>query len=159
VAREGLDISRLLPLACEWAEQQAAEIRRLGRSLTRAEEDLAAAVGVRGMELVRITEVDEIPTPAHPALRAVCEKLQFLGDDTAGLTLGYGVVLRGGLSHDRRLLAHELRHVAQYEQRGSIAAYLAEYLPDLLRYGYRDAPLERDAREAERVAGGDSVDA
>ena len=145
------DVTRLLPLASQWAQEQAALVRRVGRPLEPAEEDLAAAVGVRGTELVRIAEVDQIPAPAHPALRAACERLRFLGADTAGLTLGYGVFLRSGTSGDRRLLAHELRHVAQYEQRGSIASYLAEYIPDLLRYGYHDAPLERDAREAEAV--------
>jgi hypothetical protein len=149
-----LDLTLLLPLACEWAEQQAALIRRTGRPLVPAEAGLAAAVGVRGTELVRVAEVEAIPAPAHPALRAACERLRFLGPDTAGLTLGYGVYVRRGLTRDRRLLAHELRHVAQYEQRGSIAKYLAEYIPDLLRHGYRDAPLERDAVEAERVVGG-----
>ena len=147
-----LDLAELLPLACEWAEVQAAWIRRTGRVLLPSEQDLAAAVGVRGTELVHIAEVDQIPAPEHPALRSACEQLRFLGADTAGLTLGYGVYVRRGLSGDRRLLAHELRHVAQYEQRGSIAKYLAEYLPDLLKYGYRDAPLERDAADAERLA-------
>jgi hypothetical protein len=42
--------------------------------------------------------------------------------------------------------------VAQYEYLGSIADYLARYIPDLLSYGYQDAPLERDAAEAERFA-------
>jgi hypothetical protein len=42
--------------------------------------------------------------------------------------------------------------VAQYEQAGSIAAYLAVYIAELLRYGYDAAPFEVDARRVEGVA-------
>jgi hypothetical protein len=93
--------------------------------------------------------VEEIPAPTQSALRAACEQLNLLGEDTAGLTLGYGVFLKKDRRESVRLLAHELRHVAQYEGHGSIAAYLTVYIPELLRFGYEDAPLERDAREAE----------
>lgn len=143
------ELPRLLPLACEWAEEQAALIRRTGRPLTAGEGEIAARVGVRLSELVRIWVVEEIPTPTQSALRAACEQLNLLGEDTAGLTLGYGVFLQKGRSESTRLLAHELRHVAQYEGHGSIAAYLRVYIPELLTFGYEEAPLERDAREAE----------
>jgi transglutaminase-like putative cysteine protease len=48
------------------------------------------------------------------------------------------------------LLAHELRHVAQYERHRSVREYLGVYIPELLALGYDRAPLEQDAREAER---------
>jgi len=39
--------------------------------------------------------------------------------------------------------------VYQYEQHGSIAAFLPVYLSQVLEVGYQDAPLERDARAHE----------
>lgn len=142
-------LPRLLPLACQWAKEQSALIRTTGRALTDRERELAARVGVRSPELVRIAVVDEIPVPTQPALRAACERLNFLGKDTLGLTLGCGIFLRREAESSTRVLTHELRHVAQYEGHGSIAAYLAVYIPELLRFGYDEAPMERDAREAE----------
>jgi hypothetical protein len=143
------ELPQLLPLACEWAEEQAALIQRDGRTLTSAEKATAVRVGVARTELVRIATVDEIPAPQQIGLRAACEQLGFLGTDTIGLTLGYGVYLKAGQARSERLVAHELRHVAQYEERGSIRAYLAVYIPELLQFGYENAPMERDARKAE----------
>jgi hypothetical protein len=65
------------------------------------------------------------------------------------MTLGYAVLVKRGGEEDERLLRHELRHVAQYEGAGGIAPFLARHIPDLLRYGYRDSPFERDARAHE----------
>ena len=143
------DLPRLLPLACAWAEEQAGAIRASGRALSSRESDLASAVGVRRPELVRLAMVERIPAPTDPALRAACDALGFLDERTLGLTLGHGVYLKAEAAASRRLLAHELRHVAQYEAYPSISAYLAVYLSDLLKLGYEEAPFERDARSAE----------
>jgi hypothetical protein len=142
-------LPQLLPLAYEWAEEQAAHIQRTGRRLTPAETAIAARVGVARAEMVRIAIVDDIPAPRQGALKTACEELSFLGSDTLGLTLGYGMYLRRGQTEMETLVAHELRHVAQYEERGSIRAYLSVYIPELLRFGYENAPMELDAREAE----------
>jgi hypothetical protein len=148
------ELPRLLPLASAWAEDQSRAIRFAGRSLSPKESDLAVTVGVRRPDLVRLLPVDRIPAPAEPALEAACDQLGFLGDTTLGLTLGYGVYLKAEAAASRRLLAHELRHVAQYESYPSIGAYLAVYLPQLLELGYENAPLERDARRAEGAGSG-----
>ena len=143
-------LPQLVPLAVEWALRQEAAILGDGRSLDATEARLAAAVGVREPGRVRVLVVSRIPSPDHPLLAEACARLGFLGPGTAGLTLGRGVYLQSAafaLSH--RLLPHELRHVAQYEQAGGIAPYLAVYVPELLRYGYDAAPLEVDARRAE----------
>jgi hypothetical protein len=50
---------------------------------------------------------------------------------------------------DPRLLRHEFRHVHQYEMAGSIIAFLPVYLGQIVQFGYRDAPLEVDARAHE----------
>lgn len=46
-------------------------------------------------------------------------------------------------------VSHELRHVHQYEQHGSIAAFLRVYLRQIVEVGYANAPLEADARAHE----------
>jgi hypothetical protein len=138
----------LLPLAIEWAERQQALVRAEGAPLSEAEQDVARLVGVGRPRDVRILRVARIPAPEHPALAGACAVLGFLGPSTIGLTLSHGVFLRRGGEDDPMLLAHELRHVAQYEQHGGIAAYLAVYLRELLELGYDRAPFEIDARDA-----------
>jgi len=66
----------------------------------------------------------------------------------SGLTLGYTILIcHGHLS--RRLLSHECRHVAQYEQAGSIASFLPTYLGAIVQVGYWNCPFEQDARSHE----------
>jgi hypothetical protein len=52
-------------------------------------------------------------------------------------------VLRG-FERNVDLIAHELVHVMQWQRYG--AAFPAVYLEQVMRYGYRDAPLEVEAR-------------
>ncbi len=66
-----------------------------------------------------------------------------------GLTLGDAVFICVGHEMNPRLLRHELRHVYQYEQAGSISAFLPLYLGQIVQFGYRNAPLEQDARAHE----------
>ncbi len=147
------ELGRLLPSAITWAEGQAEVLQREGAGLSIADQDLARAVGVKHPDRVRVCLVRRIPAPSDPLLSRACAQLGFLGPDTAGLTLGYGVYLRTGLGrHEHTVLAHELRHVAQYESRESIGAYLNVYIPELLEYGYEHAPFEIDARRAEVAA-------
>jgi len=141
-------LPRLFPLACSWAEEQSALILRTDYPLSEPALKLAWLVGVRRPEVVRVLVVPSIPAPTEPSLQAACAQLQFLGPDTAGLTLGSGIFVRQDSEHDRPLLAHELRHVAQYEQHPSIAAYLSVYIPELIQFGYANAPMERDAQRA-----------
>ena len=55
--------------------------------------------------------------------------------DGLGLTLGYAVFLRRGHETEARLLRHEFRHVQQCERFGSLAAFLAEYLRQIVQVG------------------------
>lgn len=71
-----------------------------------------------------------------------------LGPATAGTTFGYGVYVCQGQS-TIRLLSHEFRHVYQYEQAGSVAAFLQRYLEEIITVGYESSPLEQDARDHE----------
>jgi hypothetical protein len=121
----------------------------VGARLTPAEEEIARAVGVAKPELVRVEMVGErLPMPDDPALREAAMQAGLLGPGMIGLTLGYSIFICRG-HRTRRLLSHELRHVHQYEQHGSIAGFLPLYLQQVLEVGYRDAAFERDAREHE----------
>jgi hypothetical protein len=146
----GKNIAVLISLASTWAEVQSKLILQSGIALNESELTLACCVGVRKPELIRILVVKEIPVPEDAILRAACAQLNFLGTNTEGLTLSYGIFVKAGLQTNRRLLAHEFRHVAQYEQHPSIESYLSIYIPDLIRYGYVDAPLELDAEAKAR---------
>jgi hypothetical protein len=67
-----------------------------------------------------------------------------------GLTLGYSVLICQG--HDSlRLLSHEFRHVHQYEQAGSIAAFLPGYLEQIAILGYANSTFEVDASAHEII--------
>lgn len=141
----------LLPLAVEWAETESARGQLRGRPLNHEGLALARKVGVVHPERVRVLAVHEMPVPTDPVLRDAGIAAGLIGPQFAGLTLGYTIFVREG---DERieLLAHECRHVAQYESFGSIGAFLATHLRDVVRLGYWDSPLEQDARAFETCA-------
>jgi hypothetical protein len=141
-------LSSLLPAAIAWVEQRETEILSLGNPLSESELSLARNVGVSFPEKVRIMFVDRLPLPDDPQLRQVALNAGLLGPTMIGLTLGYGIYLCKGTS-SLRLLSHECRHVYQYEQAGSIAAYLPNYLRQVTELGYANAPYEQDARAHE----------
>jgi hypothetical protein len=138
----------LLPLAIAWAETRAREIDACGGPLDVDGIAIARAVGVAHPERVRVASLRELPLPEQPDLRAAAQQVGLLGPNIAAMTLGHGIMIVSGLE-SRRLLAHELRHVRQYEDAGSIAAYLPLYLGQIVEFGYADAPFERDARAHE----------
>ena len=121
---------------------------QVGDPLTAAEQEIAIRVGVSQSQLVRIEIVSSLPLPEDPALRSAALEAGLLGPRMVGLTLGHSIFICRG-HKDRRLLSHELRHVYQYEQHGSIAAFLRVYLTQIVEVGYADAPLELDARAHE----------
>ena len=149
-----LDLSlllpRVLPQAIAWVKATAAEGRAAGRPLSAAGIALAGSVGVARPQDVRVCVVAQMPRPTVGELAALAVQLDFLGPGTQGLALHSTVFV-----HERhfscRLLAHELRHVHQYEVAGSIDAYIPQYLAQVARVGYRDAPFEVDARAFEDV--------
>ena len=141
----------LLPKAIAWANEEAERAAATGKSLSAAGEHAARSVGVAKPGLIRVALVDALPVPTDPRLQAAAVQAGLLDPTMAGLTLGHAVfVVRG---HDTwRLLVHEFRHVFQYEQAGSIAAFLPVYLQQIVQFGYADCPLEIDARNHEHHA-------
>ncbi|MGH8677322.1 MAG: hypothetical protein ACREUQ_03095 [Burkholderiales bacterium] len=140
----------LLPKAVAWAESQSAAALASGAPLRETDLALARAAGVRRADRVRVRVVDTIPAPQDAQLREAAAQTGLLGPDTIGLVLGYAVFLREGYETSPRVLSHELRHVYQYECYGSIKAFLSVYLPQIVQFGYADAPLELDAAAHEQ---------
>ncbi len=139
----------LLPKAIAWAERESQRIAHSGRALTEREQELAREVGVAKPEQIRIALVDALPLPDDPELRAAALQTGLLGRDTAGLTLGHSIFVCNG-HETTRLLAHEFRHVYQYEQAGSIAGFLPGYLQQVVEVGYTNTTFEKDAWDHER---------
>jgi hypothetical protein len=142
-------LPKLIPRAIAWAEDRAAKAAAVGTPLNASEMEVARAVGVAQPERVRVEIVGErLPMPDDALLQAAAVQAGLMGAGMVGLTLGYAIFICRG-HKTRRLLSHELRHVHQYEQHGSIAGFLPIYLKQVIEVGYRDAPFERDAREHE----------
>ncbi len=139
-------LPHLEPKAIAWVESQQAQIARVGQVLSIHGQALARRVGVMRPELIRVAEVSSLPLPDDSDLRAAATETGLMSDQTIGMTFGYGVYIRQGESCIR-LLSHEFRHVYQYEQAGSIAKFLSEYMRQLMTFGYDLAPLEIDALE------------
>lgn len=143
------DLASLAPRAIAWAERQSAAAALAGQPLTPAQIALAKKVGVQHPERIRVQVVDQFPLPDQADVKAAAMRIGLARPTIAGLTLGHSVLVRRGYESDPRLLSHELRHVAQYEQRGGIAPFLSQHIRDLARFGYEDSPFEVDARAHE----------
>lgn len=141
-------LPQLLPLAIAWAEAESQAAAQNGAPLASAEQQLARTVGVQRAELVRVALVSHLPQPQHPQLRMAAQQTGLLGAGMVGLTLGHTVFIIRGCK-TVQLLSHELRHVHQYEQLGSIAAFLPVYLGQIVEVGYANAAFEVDARSHE----------
>lgn len=140
----------LLPRAITWAEARANEILASGLALNDHGKGIARRSGVNLPERIRIAIVDSIPLPDDPELKHAAMETRLLGPHVAGLTLGHGIYLIRTQQSDS-LLAHECRHVFQYETAGSIASFLPSYLMQIAEFGYEGAPYENDARKFEDI--------
>ena len=147
-----MDLNALLPVlmprAITWCEAVAHRVAKEGAPLKGTALEDAAAVGVRRPELIRVLVVRELPEPDDALLAQAAASIGFLGPTTAGLALGYAVLVRQGRL-SRRLLSHECRHVAQCEAAGSLPAFLASYLREVVAVGYDACSFEVDARAHE----------
>jgi hypothetical protein len=138
-------VEALLPLAADWAAEQEARILRDGVPLSNQEIIDAKAAGVKEPERIRLLQVDSIPSPTHPMLKAAYGAINLLTSAPRGLTLHYGIFVRSDCRQDRNLLVHELVHASQYERLGGIFPFLRKYLLECFTIGYRKAPLEEEA--------------
>ena len=114
----------LLPLAVKWAAAVEKRILRDGVPLSEQEMADAQAIGVREPERVRLLALARVPMPRDLTLKTAAAAIQFLTPATCGLTLRYGIFIRSDYWGDRRLVAHELAHTAQYERLGGMEPFL-----------------------------------
>lgn len=144
-----LAVTALLPVACIWAARHESTILRRGVLLSAAQADRAIQIGVVHPDKVRLLAVDVIP-PTNRLLRAFGSKLGFVSSQTIGMTLRYGIFIQMDHWGDRRLLVHELAHVAQYERFGGFRRFLFQYLQECINPGYPLGDLELEAKRAEQ---------
>lgn len=138
----------LLPLAVRWVAEQEHLILREGLPLSEPEIFDARTVGVKMPERVRLLQVETIPSPAHPLLKAAASATNLVPAEPRGLAVCYGVFLRSDCWRDRTLLVHELAHTAQYERLGGIEPFLRQYLLECATVGYAKSPMESEASTA-----------
>lgn len=141
-------LKALLPTVIAWAEDASASALQTGLPLESPMLELARSVGVAHPERVRTLVTTQVPYPDDPVLMEAGLALGLTGPSASGMTLGYAVFLQRGAT-SIRLLSHEFRHVHQYEQAGSLKAFQTGYLGQIASAGYRDAPMELDARAHE----------
>jgi hypothetical protein len=142
-------VADLLPDAMAWAAAISLTAQKNGVALNPRWVQLAEAVGVQQPEKIRIYAVQEIPRPGNVELAKKAAQVGLLGPTVRGLTLGYSVIVLGVHQNNPRFLAHEFRHVYQYEMAGSLEGFLREYLQQVITYGYWNSVLECDARDHE----------
>jgi hypothetical protein len=138
----------LLPFAWAWAGRQESIILKTGVPLSVSQTDTARCLGVLFPDRIRLRLVSKVP-PLHPMLRRVGERLGAVSDRAIGMTLRYGIFIREDHWGDRRLLVHELAHVAQYERMGGFGGFLKQYLEECINPGYPLGELEQEAKRAE----------
>jgi hypothetical protein len=142
----------LVPMAWPWARWQQWRCARRGRRLTEAEIRLARRVGVCHADAVRVRVLPHMPVPWIGLWERLLEPRRCPWHGVQAITLGHAVLCVGG-PPSTALLAHELRHVQQREQAGSLWRFLWRYLMQVARHGYHDAPFEADARAAAASSG------
>ncbi len=83
----------------------------------------------------------------HPAPHLIRWFLRRTG--YAGICLApWGIFILAEHLHSQRLIRHEQAHWRQYQRMG-VVRYYVTYLWGLVRHGYTDHPMEREARAAE----------
>jgi uncharacterized protein DUF4157 len=141
-------VAQYFPKAVQWANEMEKDILERGQRLSPQSRKDAEGIGIQRIDDVRIAIVDRIPLPNDPGLKQLVLETGLITDETAGMTFGHGIVLKNG-SYDRRLIAHELSHVMQYERFGGIEAFLKEYVKEVaFPPWYPNGPLEREAERA-----------
>ena len=115
----------------------------------------ASAVAIAGGRIVAIGSDEELAPHAALAARVRVVRVRVLPPGAAAMTVGRFVLVLADTDCDgtRTLLAHELVHVRQWHELGTVrflARYLAGYLRQLAHHrhhfrAYRAIPLEVEA--------------
>ena len=84
------------------------------------------------------------PKPARGLIGWVLRRTGFHGVALAP----WGIYILPAAMHSQRLTRHEQAHWQPWQRMGTVR-YYATYLWQIVRYGYRNAPMEVEARNAE----------
>lgn len=151
-------VPSILPIVTWWVSRHERQILSLGVPLAEPRLSDSVAAGVNHPERIRLLYVDDVPLPVGPTLQRLGRGFGLSGAFPAAMTLNYGIYVRKDCASSRRLLVHEFAHVSQYERLGGVRSFLDLYLRECARYGYRDSPLEQEARaKAEEISDGAST--
>ncbi|WP_028025308.1 hypothetical protein [Enterovibrio calviensis] len=140
-------VEQLMPSASEFVHEAQKEALLNGIPLTDAQIMVAKEMGVQQPEKVRVYYVDKLPAPTDPELLKVAKSVGYTNPNMAGYTYGYGVWIKNQYKTQRDLLPHELVHVKQAEELG-LTEQTRQYLMQMYVYGYDNAPMEKEARDA-----------
>jgi hypothetical protein len=145
-------VAEYFPKAVQWLTEMQKTILERGQPVSPQSRKDAEEIGIHRVDDVRIVVLNSIPLPTDPGLKQLVVETELITDKTSGITFGHGIVLKSG-AIGRRLIAHELVHVLQYERFGGIEAFLKEYVKEVaFPPGYPNGPLEREAVQvADRV--------
>jgi hypothetical protein len=138
------ELKRNFPKLVEWVTHRERVCMEIGEQLSSKSALDALAIGVGQIDIVRILVQGEISLPDESELHQLFLR-SGLGAIT-GLTCGHGIFIKAG-DCGRRLIAHELVHVLQYERFGGIEPFLAAYVPEIVFPPYYPyGPLELEAK-------------
>lgn len=146
-------LGKFMAYYVKWAEEIEARGQATGTPLDPVQARLAAEIGIKHPERVRLVFVDEVPFPTeNPEVKLAGERFGFIGPGIVNnaQAFGYTIWVRKAFTLDRPRLAHELVHVMQIERSPSFAAYAGQYVSELIQYGHEKSPLELEAYEANR---------
>ena len=136
--------------ASRWIAEEQKCILLSGVPLTALQSADALSIGVKHPERVRLIQLEQIGLPSDPVLLELFRSLGLDKGTTWGRTFFYGIALRRECWDVRHKLAHELAHTKQYEELGSIDAFVRLYLTECLPPAhYGQGPLEREAQQVE----------
>lgn len=110
-------------------------ILKNGRILSSAFQQIAAEMGIRNPEGIRILEKENI----------------FGRDDLGGMAIGRAILIKKHNEDKELTIIHELVHIRQYQDLGGIYAFLKRYYYEIRKYGYNNSPLEKEARDKSEI--------
>jgi len=151
--RQGLGMQKFLldyPFVVKriiaWALKKEQWVQKYGKPLSKKYLSVARFMGVQHPEKIRLVHCSEKEGIVDdPKIAALLEKFDLDIHRISALALHHGIVMNASLKGNEKILAHELRHVAQYEICGSTEVFLLYYFLEVAHFGYGKGPFEIDA--------------
>lgn len=135
-------INQLIQQILSSISSMKANVEKEGTSLPKQYNLIAKQAGITNIEKIKILYVDKIEFINLKNV-SLLEEYNLNFENTRGLTLGYCIILQK--SAPTEVLLHELRHVAQSELFENLEQFVTVYIKEILKFGYGDGPLEKDA--------------